>query len=282
MSRLKTLLTIGGTDPTSGAGIAADLNVFRDFGYHGLSVPTLAIAQSSDEVSSLGPVDTRVFEAALNIAFESGRPLAIKLGVLGTIDNVRAVVAALSQIEENVPVVLDPVLAATSGSSLADPGFVPTLIEQLLPLCDVVTPNIPEAEQLTGMTIDDLETAKVAGTKLVNAGAKAVLVKGGHLPGAPGDVLVSRQTVQVLANTTQFAVDVHGTGCHLSSALAALLVDGLSVVRACRGARTYLQNCVEAAATLEGEIRQGRGRPIIVHGLTTVQAADVSRSVATR
>ena len=282
MSRLKTLLTVGGTDPTSGAGIAADLNVFRDFGYHGLSVPSLAIAQSSDQVSSLVPVDARVFEAALNIAFESGRPQAIKLGALGTVDNIRAVVAALLRHGDEVPVVLDPVLAATSGASLADAGFVPELMQRLLRLCDVVTPNIPEAELLTGMTIDDLEAAKVAGAKLLDAGAKTVLVKGGHLFGAPGDVLVSSQTVEFLANETQFGLDVHGTGCHLSSALAALLAEGFSVARACCGARAYLQNCVEVTATLEGEIRQGRGRPIIVHGLTTVQAADASRSIATR
>jgi len=282
MSRLKTLLTIGGTDPTSGAGIAADLNVFRDFGYHGLSVPTLMIAQSSDHVHSLVPVEPSVFEAALDIAFELGKPQAIKLGALGTADNVRAVVAALSRFGQEAPVVLDPVLATTSGSSLVDGDFVPTLIQPLLPLCDVVTPNIPEAEQLTGMTIDDLEAAKVAGAKLVDAGAKTVLVKGGHLSGAPGDMLISSQMVEFLANETQFGLDIHGTGCHLSSALAALLAEGFSPARAVRGARAYLQNCVEATATLEGEIRQGRGRPIIVHGSTTVQAADASRSIATR
>lgn len=261
---VKTLLSIAGTSPTSGAGVGADVQVFRDFGYHGLWVPTTLIDQDTTAIRDARPVQPKWMRGAISTALVAGRPEAIKLGVLHNPDLCLAVAESLPQ---GCPVVLDPVLASGWGTPLHQRALGAAIVAHLMPTVTLITPNVPEAEALTGRAITDLTTAQDAAKALIALGAKAVLLKGGHLPGAPGDVLATEYGCEVLANEVPFVADVHGTGCHLSSALAALLAAGGTLRGACLGARRYLIACVSVARNLPGG-----GRPVVVHGTATAKA----------
>ena len=194
--------------------------------------------------------------------------MGLKIGLVHNHSVLDAIIDAIEPLAESFPVVVDPVLASGWGTPLPEVALADAIRDRLLPLATLITPNIPEAEQLTGCEISDLSGADVAARALLAQGAKAVLVKGGHLTGAPGDVLAQVDGSAVLSNDVQFAADVHGTGCHLSSAILALLAQGYSVSEACRRARRYLVACVSIAQPLPSG-----GRPVIVHGEETAAAA---------
>lgn len=263
-----TLLTIAGTSPTLGAGVGADIQVFRDFGFQAVWVPTILLDQDTRTVRSRQSVDPGWLTSTLSTAVRVGQPKAIKIGLLPSPAVVDAVVTGLQGVHRDTPIVLDPVLSTGSGASLHDDGLVDRLRATLLKRVALVTPNVPEAEALTGRSIKTLADADSAAALLVERGARAVLLKGGHLPDAPGDVLATADSTRVLSNDAQFGVDVHGTGCHLSSALAALLAQGVDLDTACRSARRYLVFCVSLARCLPGG-----GRPIIPHNDETQAVA---------
>jgi len=268
---VRTLLTIAGTDPTSGAGVTADLQVFGDFGYHGLWVPTAAIDQDSASIHDIHALPAVVIGRMVRRISQGGRPSGVKVGVLFSAEAAERVAESLAPAAGGRPVVVDPVLASGLGDTLARADLVSVLREQILPISTLLTPNIPEAEQLIGRSITDLDSAGRAARELVSFGARAVLIKGGHLPGAPGDVLCVDDEVTTLPNEEHFVEDVHGTGCHLSSAITALLADGLSIPTAVRRAREYLSACVRSAKRLDGEGQAGR--LLIVHGPLTRRVA---------
>ncbi len=263
-----TLLTIAGTSPTLGAGVGADVQVFRDFGYEPLWVPTVLLDQDTRTVRSRQSVDPGWLTGTISTAVRVGQPKAIKIGLLPSPATVDAVLTGLGSVPRDTPIVLDPVLSTGSGVSLHEDGLVHCLRDTLLKRVALLTPNIPEAEALTGRSIKTLAEAESAAAALVERGARAVLLKGGHLPDAPGDVLATPDSTRVLSNDAQFGVDVHGTGCHLSSALAALLAQGHDIDTACRRARRYLVFCVSLARCLPGG-----GRPIIPHNDETQSVA---------
>lgn len=281
------LLSIAGTDPTSGAGISADLATFRDFGGYGTSVVTALVDQGTSALGSVLPTPEPFFARQLARLFAELPPRAVKIGLVPTPGLVMQLASALDALAPDTPRVLDPVLSNGRGEALVAPGTEEAIAAALLPRVTLITPNAPEAERLTGLAVADLDGALRAARALVARGARAALVKGGHLPGAPGDVLAWEGGETVLHNESGgggdaargggVRPDVHGTGCHLASATAALLAYGTPLRAACEGARAYLSEAVQAAA------RPGPGaRHVVLHGPATVAAAtaalDASRT----
>jgi hydroxymethylpyrimidine/phosphomethylpyrimidine kinase len=228
-----TALTIAGSDPSGGAGLQADLATFGAFGCHGQGVVTALTVQDSLAVHAVAPVDARQVAAQLDALLADAPPAAAKTGMLGTAAVVEAVASAW-RTRGPIPLVVDPVLAASSGARLVDAGAVAALLELLLPLATLVTPNAPEASELTGLPVRDSLEAVTAARALLARGARAVLVKGGHLAGDEvTDVLVAAGRADAVAFTrtrVPHARRVRGTGCALSAAIAARLAlgDGLA------------------------------------------------------
>ena len=249
---MQTVLTIAGSDPTGGAGLQADLQVFRAHGVHGAGVVTALTVQDSHRVHQSLPAFPNVVLDQMRTLLRDITPAAVKLGMLGTDDIVRNVLIALAPLDPSVPVVLDPVLAASDGSPLLERrawGSIGALIEGVT----LVTPNLHEAEALTGIPTSDDAGCELAARNLVEEfGAHAVLLKGGHRDGAPNDLLAIGQQSEASgegAQETQFewlpgeridAGPVHGTGCALSAAIAARLALGSNLREAVSAGRAFV------------------------------------------
>lgn len=257
MSRTPVVLSIAGSDPSGGAGIQADLKTASALGVYGATVVTALTAQNTRGVTGVHAVPAAFIVDQYVSVVGDLDVRAVKIGMLGSVDVVEAVAAMLR--EHPVPaVVLDPVMVATSGDRLVPEDAVAAIRELLLPLATVVTPNVPEAEVLTGRTIsaeDDLESV---GWALLALGPRHVLVKGGHLPGEQSvDVLVSADGARRFAAQRVRTSHTHGTGCTLSSAIACRLVLGDDVPDAVAAAKAYLTRALVAGAHLE--IGHGNG-----------------------
>ncbi len=190
-------LTIAGSDPSGGAGIQSDLRTFAALGTAGLSAITALTVQNSQGVQSVHPTKPELLEAQLINILSDTRPDAVKIGMLGGAKQVYVVVRVLQRFRPLI-IVLDPILTSTGGVPLLDEAGRQALLEQLVPLCDLVTPNLDEVSFLTGLPVHDLTTMQIAGERLIQQGAKAVLVKGGHLPDAPHDLLIrdGKETIE--------------------------------------------------------------------------------------
>ncbi len=217
-------LSIAGCDPSGGAGIAADLKTFAALEVYGTVVVSALTAQSTRGVTGVHPVPAAFVEQQLDTLLDDLTVHATKIGMLPDAGAVGAVADVLGRREVG-PVVCDPVMVATSGDALADDGAVRALRERLLPLADLVTPNAPEAAALLGTSVaDDEQGLAEQARALLDLGPAAVLVKGGHLEGAESvDVLVTAAGTTLTRRPRVATASTHGTGCTLSSALAALL-----------------------------------------------------------
>jgi len=258
------MLTIAGSDPSGGAGIQADLKTAGALGVYGATVITALTAQNTLGVTGIHAVPAAFIVDQYVSVVEDLDVRAVKIGMLGTVEVVEAVASVLRS--HPVPaVVLDPVMVATSGDRLVPEDAVAAIRELLLPLATVVTPNVPEAEVLTGVRIgapDDLETA---GRALLRLGPAWALVKGGHLDGERStDVLVSASGVTHLDAPRVRTTHTHGTGCTLSSAIASYLVRGDDVPDAVASAKAYLTRAIVAGSAL----RVGRGNGPVDHRVT--------------
>lgn len=266
-------LTIAGSDPSGGAGIQADLRTFAALGVVGVSAITALTVQNSLGVQSVHPVPADVLAAQIDAVLSDTKVQAVKIGMLGGAAQVRAVAAALRKYSPP-NVVLDPVLASTGGVPLLDDEGRKALLTELMPLCDLITPNLSEAEALTGLTVHDLKTAQAAGEQLIQAGAKAVLIKGGHLLGKPDDFLILPRGHEI-SPTGLFLLQgrrietphTHGTGCVLSSATAAYLANGLRLERAIINAKMLLKFALSSPVV----IGLGRGYPDTVEAIQVKQ-----------
>ena len=237
-----SVLTIAGSDSGGAAGIQADLKTFAAFGTHGLSAIAAFTAQNLDSVLSIHRVPSHALEHQLQALFAGFDIAAVKIGMLGSAANVAAVAATLRAVRAS-NVVLDPVLASTSGAALLSARGVRALREQLIPLADVLTPNLPEAEILLGSSVSDVEAAA---HELRALGAHAVLLKGGHARGRiVRDVLVDARGVEEFRHP-RLAVRARGTGCVLSSAIACGLAGGQSTRGAIASAEEFLQAALHA------------------------------------
>lgn len=237
---MSSVLVIAGTDSGGGAGLPRDLRTLAELNVRALCAVTAVTAQSDAQVLGVHVVPAAMVHAQITAAFATGRVAAVKIGMLATADNVQAVAAALRP-HPAVPVVLDPVLAASSGAALLDAAGCEALRSLLLPQVSLLTPNIPEAAHLLSAEPATSEAQMLAQAHALRArGARAVLVKGGHGAGPEAvDLLLSAQGVQRLAGP-RLPASCRGTGCALASAAAASLASGATLEAACRHAKDYV------------------------------------------
>ncbi len=238
-------LTIAGSDSGGGAGIQADLKTFAAHRVHGLSAIAALTAQHTRGVTAVNVPPLDFLHAQIDACFDDFHIGAVKLGMLANASVIHAVADAL---ERHQPpfVVLDPVMVATSGAKLLEDAALDALRTRLLPLASIVTPNLPEAELLLGRKIEDSAAMEEAIHALLALGARAVFLKGGHLPG-DGDVVDLFADSHEVARTAhpRLHLEAHGTGCTLASAIAARLCLGLPLRDACFAASDYVHNALQ-------------------------------------
>ncbi|WP_334175593.1 bifunctional hydroxymethylpyrimidine kinase/phosphomethylpyrimidine kinase [Pseudoxanthobacter sp.] len=260
-------VTIAGSDSGGGAGIQADLKTFSALGVYGASVVTALTAQNTLGVSDVFDAPAEFVRAQIDAVFSDLAVSAVKIGMVSRIDTIIAIAEGLDAFDGG-PVVADPVMVATSGDPLLVPEAVAALIEYLLPRSYLLTPNLPEAARLTGLPLAESEAEIVAqAEKLLSAGPYAVLLKGGHLSGPQArDLLVTaggeRRWFTAPRHVT---MNTHGTGCTLSSAIAAGLAQGLALEPAIARAKAYLTEAIRAADVLK--IGNGHGPVHHFHAL---------------
>jgi len=247
-------LTIAGSDSGGGAGIQADLKTFSALGCYGMSVITALTAQNTREVTAVHPVPVDFVVAQLDAVLSDIGVDAVKIGMLLSAEITRAVADGLKRWQAG-PVVLDPVMVAKSGDRLLVEDAVQSLREHMFPLADLVTPNLPGAEALLGRPVQGREARGQAAIDLLGLGPKAVLLKGGHLTESDqsADVLVyedeGRHLMRRWFEYPRIDTEnTHGTGCTLSSAVAAYLARGMRMEAAVERARAYMQKAIEAGA----------------------------------
>ena len=264
---MKIALTIAGSDSGGGAGIQADLKTFQQFGVFGTSVIVAITAQNTRGVRAVELVSPALVRAQLDALAEDLPPAALKTGMLADAALVQLIADAI-RANQWRPVIVDPVMVATSGDRLLAPGGEAAMREALLPLATLVTPNLDEASLLTGRSVRDIPTMERAGTDLLSLGAQAALVKGGHLPGdALTDVLVTRTGVRHFSRPRLATRSTHGTGCTLSAAITAGLALGRPLEAAVSDGLDFVHRAISVAPGL------GSGRGPLDH---TVPAPRVS------
>lgn len=238
---MRTVLTIAGADPCGGAGIQSDIKTFEAFGLRGLSAVTALTAQNRRGVQASLNVPAPFLIRQIEVLIEEFRIDAVKIGMLGSYANLKAVTGFIKE-KRLVNVVLDPVLRSTGGFPLIDKRGVKGMAK-LLPYVTVATPNIPEAEAISGMDVDGIEDMDGAAQYIASLGAPFVLVKGGHLKGAPVDVLFDGKRLYHFKGTRLRGPEerFHGTGCMLSAAIASSLAMGLPPVKAVEEAKAYVE-----------------------------------------
>lgn len=252
-------LTIAGSDSGGGAGIQADLKTFHAFRVFGASAVTAITAQNTMGVTAVHPVPVDVVRAQIDAVVEDLRPRAVKSGMLATAALVEAVAERIAAHRLD-HYVLDPVLVATSGARLLDPGAESALLTRLLPLAAVVTPNLLEAEVLTGAPVRSVTEMRDAARALVELGAGAALIKGGHLEGTEAvDVLWDGRAERVWRRPRIASGSTHGTGCTLAAAIAAGLARGASLDAAADRGLAFVARAIASAPGL------GRGAGPIDH-----------------
>ncbi|MFD2208006.1 bifunctional hydroxymethylpyrimidine kinase/phosphomethylpyrimidine kinase [Kiloniella antarctica] len=244
-------LTIAGSDSGGGAGIQADIKAMSALGVYAASVITALTAQNTCKVHSIYPVSTHFIQDQIHTVFEDLDVKAVKIGMLGTPDVICAVANAMNNYPD-VPIVLDPVMVAKSGDKLLQDDAIQSLKEHLLPKATIITPNLPEAAELTEMkeptSLDEMSELLQVFKKMP---IKSVLLKGGHLGGdTSDDLFFDGQADRCLSGLRINTSNSHGTGCTLSASIAAGLAKGLPLIEAVTQAKTYLSNALQHADTL--------------------------------
>ncbi|MFC1467838.1 bifunctional hydroxymethylpyrimidine kinase/phosphomethylpyrimidine kinase [Verrucomicrobiota bacterium] len=241
--------TIAGSDSGGGAGIQADLKIMHELGVHGCSVITALTAQNTLGVQLSEPVSPKMMQAQLDALADDLPPAAIKTGMLGTAENIRIITDVLRSLKQrhNFQLICDPVLKSTSGADLLEPEAIELLKAEMFPLVDLLTPNLPEAEALTGRQLD----VEAASAELIKLGVKSILIKGGHsADNLCRDYWTDGQRAQWLESPRITTRATHGTGCVLSSAIASFLALGEPMPEAIRQAKNLLTSKLESAPEL--------------------------------
>lgn len=251
------LLTIAGFDPSCGAGAVADLKTFAAHGCYGMAAITSLTVQNTQGVEAVHNTPSAELREQLEVLSKDSDIAAVKIGMLGNRGNA-AVVAEFLDAHRFAHVVHDPVMKSSSNSELLDANGVKYLAAELLKRCSVITPNVPEAEILTGLTIKDVSDMEAAARKLVEMGAKAVIVKGGHME-KPIDVVYDGKEMHQLSGDKVKLENTHGTGCTFASALTAQLAAGRGLVEAATLAKAYVVKAIEKAYPV------GKGRVPLDH-----------------
>ncbi len=265
--RYVRVLTIAGSDSSGGAGIQADLKTISALGCYGMTAITAITAQSTVGVKAVQVLPADLLQAQIQAVVEDIGVDAVKIGMLPSIEQIQVVAQAIEHYQ--FPwVVLDPVMVSSSGTALMEPGSVAAMVVELFPRVSLVTPNLDEASLLLGRSVARTEEMDNAASALLTLGAKAVLLKGGHLPGdqmvdvlaQPGLGVVRWQSPRIVSG------NLHGTGCTLASAIASYLALGHDLGQAISLARDYLMHAIVRGA----EVQTGQGQGPLNHGHSPV------------
>jgi hydroxymethylpyrimidine/phosphomethylpyrimidine kinase len=251
------LLSIAGFDPCCGAGTAADLKTFAAHGCYGVAAITSLTVQNTQGVEDVQNTPSATLRAQLEVLAKDCEIAAVKIGMLGNRGNA-AVVAEFLDAHKFAHVVHDPVMKSSTGTELLDAAGVKFIATELLKRSSVITPNVPEAEVLTGLTIKDVADMEAAARKIVEMGARAVIVKGGHMERAV-DVLFDGVEMTQLAGDRPKEEILHGTGCTFAAAIAAQLATGRSLIESATLAKAYVMKAIEKAYAT------GKGRTPLDH-----------------
>ena len=271
------VLVIAGSDSGGGAGIQADIKTITAFGAYAATAITALTAQNTLGVHAVHMVPPDFIARQIAVVLDDIGADVVKTGMLGDTATIEVVCDTLTRHVERVPVVVDPVMVATTGARLLAPDAVVALKQRLLPLACLITPNLPEAEALAGMAIRDLAAMHRAVRALLALGVPAVLLKGGHLPGEQVvDLLATVDGVEEFVAPRIESRHTHGTGCTLASAVAACLAQGLGLRDAVLHARAYVRAAIALAPGF------GAGHGPLNHAITVdmawLMAADASRT----
>ena len=253
------ILIIAGSDSSGGAGIQADIKTVTALGSYAMTAITAVTAQNTTGVNSIFPIKPEEISNQIEFTSQDIRPDAIKIGMLHSVDVIKAVIKSLNKIK--VPkVILDPVMVAKGGTKLIDDKAISSIRNNLIKKIFLITPNIPEAEILSNTKINNLEDMIFSANKLINFGAKNVLVKGGHLNSKiTYDVLVSKKEIKVFKNKKYTTKNTHGTGCSLSSAIATYLSCGKLLKKSCELGIKYVNQAIGS------KLNYGKGKGPINH-----------------
>ncbi len=255
---MKQLLTIAGSDASGGAGIQADLKTFAALGCYGMSVVCAVTAQNTQAVLHVHPIPEENIALQIEGIFQDIRVDGVKIGMVGNSAAIRTVAQHLRLYRPPL-VVLDPVMVSKSGYPLLDPQARQVLVDELFPLADLITPNIYEAEVLTGESIQNIQNMERAAHKLLSLGPRAVLLKGGHLTDRCDDLLMTSSSIKVFPGVRIASIHTHGTGCSLSSAITALWAREIPLEQAVAEAKAWLTEAI-----IEG-IPLGKGHGPVHH-----------------
>jgi hydroxymethylpyrimidine/phosphomethylpyrimidine kinase len=248
-SDIPIALTIAGSDSSAGAGIQADLKTFSALGVYGLTAVTCIVGEIPGKVSRIEPVSARIVREQIEVLVNNFPIGAIKTGLLCSAEIISAVANTIRGIDRmsapRIPVVIDPVIVATSGDPLLEPAAIEAYEKELFPLATLITPNLDEAERLLGTKIKDRQSMHRAGKELEGEFGTAILLKGGHLAGAAAlDLLfVDRKVVEFSAPFVT-GVETHGTGCTYSAAITAGIASGLSLEKAIGRAKKFVTEAI--------------------------------------
>ena len=263
-------LTMAGSDPSGGAGIQADLKTFHQFGVYGEAVITLLTVQNTQSVSRVEVLDPDLVVQQIEAVVADIPPAASKTGALGSAE----IIDAVAEIAPSLPcpLVIDPVMISKHGAKLLGLEAAAALKNKLFPHALLVTPNVPEAEALTGMKVVTRDDMLKAAHRILDFGCKAVLLKGGHLAGEATDVLVGCGEPVMLPGARVNTRHTHGTGCTYSAAITAGLANGRSLRDSVRDAKAFIQGAIESAPGL------GSGNGPVNHFSTSARWDPLCRS----
>lgn len=256
---MKKVLTIAGSDCSGGAGIQADLKTMLANGVYGMSVITALTAQNTTGVYDVLESSPEFVAKQIDCVFEDIRPDAVKIGMVSNTDIIDSIAKKLKEYKAQ-NIVCDPVMVATSGSSLMKNDAVHALINKLMPLATLITPNISEAEVLSGLNIETKDDMLKAAEKISKITSAAILIKGGHLTDCADDLLYENGNIHWFSGKRVDNPNTHGTGCTLSSAIACNLAKGCTLAQAVQNAKDYITGALNAQLDL------GKGSGPLDHG----------------
>lgn len=260
--RYPVALTIAGSDSGGGAGIQADIKTFSSLGVFGASAITAITAQNTQGVRGIQAISPEILRGQIEAILEDFIVDAVKIGMLHNKDAVKVVSETLPSFQQT-SIILDPVMISTSGSKLLEDDAIRTIMDELFPKATLLTPNIPETEYLSGIKINNEADILLAARKLQKKGCNALLIKGGHIPGVEtvDRLFINENNPICLVSPTVETFNTHGTGCTLSSAIAAYMALGHSLVEAVRLAKEYMNNALVHGAN----VCMGKGHGPVNH-----------------
>jgi len=246
---MKTALSIAGSDCSGGAGLQADLKTFSAHGVFGMTAVTSVVAENTVRVIEYQDVRPDIIEKQIDAVFEDIPPDAVKIGMLSCRATMLAVAGKLREWKPR-NIVVDPVMYAKNGAPLMETDAISTLIKEVVPLADLITPNIPEAEKMSGMAIKNHDDMREAARRIHAMGCRAVVVKGGHIEGDATDILFDGEKFYEFPLPKIDTKHTHGTGCTFSSAIASNLALGLPVYKAVENSKAYIHTAITHAPGL--------------------------------